>query len=306
MSKAKLGEATPPTVIAFSGLPLAEGPAYTLQPAVTAQGGSHNPANNGTEYFLSALDFNGTLDNRIAVWALTNTISLDDAVPSLKLSSAVIDSQVYGQPPDVKQKNGPTLLRDLIKSGAFGKAGAQPLPLITANDDRMQQVTWAAGKLWSSLNTVVKPPNGTVQAGSAYFVVEPSVTGGKLDGKVVKQGYVSLTDHGVIFPSVAVNKDGKGAMSFSIAGASIYPSVGYVPLDAANGAGPITLVALGAGPDDGFTGYVFFSYRAGRWGDYSAAVADHEGTIWFANEYIPNAPRTALANWGTFIGRVVP
>ena len=171
----------------------------------------------------------------------------------------------------------------------------------------MQQVTWADGKLWSSLNTVVKPANGPVQSGAAYFAVAPSWNGGALGGNIVKQGYVSVSRLGIVFPSVGVNKLGKGVMSFSIAGTSMYPSVGYVPIDATHGAGPITLVAQGAGPDDGFSGYqIFGGDRAGRWGDYSAAVADFDGTIWFANEYIPNAPRALLANWGTFIGKVAP
>ena len=47
-----------------------------------------------------------------------------------------------------------------------------------------------------------------------------------------------------------------------------------------------------------------FGGRVARWGDYTAAVADADGSIWIATEYIPNAPRTLLANWGTFIGRV--
>ena len=38
----------------------------------------------------------------------------------------------------------------------------------------------------------------------------------------------------------------------------------------------------------------------------TAAVMPEDGTIWFANEYIPNAPRTVLANWGTFIGKIQP
>jgi hypothetical protein len=307
MSKTKLAAGIAPPVVAFSGLPLAESQAYTLQPAITAQGGAHASLNNGTEYFLSALDFNSTLDNRIAVWALTNTRSLNDAVPSVTLRSAVLDSQVYGQPPDVQQRPGPTPLADAIKAGAFGKAGAQPLPLIAANDDRMQQVTWADGKLWSSLNTVVKPENGTVQSGAAYFVVAPSWSGSALGGSVVKQGYVSVSGLGIVYPSVGVNKSGKGVMSFSIAGTSMYPSVGYVPIDATHGTGAITLVAQGAGPDDGFSGYQAFNGdRAGRWGDYSAAVSDLDGAIWFANEYIPNSPRVLRANWGTFIGKVAP
>lgn len=307
MSKAKLAAGIAPVVVAFSGLPLAEGPAYTLQPAITAQGGVHASANGGTEYFLSALDFNNSLDNRIAIWALTNTSSLDTAVPNVALQSALIDVQTYGAPPSSTQKPGPTPLADQIKAGVlFGKASAQILPLIDGNDDRMQQVTWADGKLWSSLNTVVKPANGVVRSGSAYFVVAPSWGGGKVGGAIAQQGYISLSNNSVIYPSVGVNRWGRGVISFSVVGDSYYPSVGFARIDAAHGAGPISLVAMGAAPDDGFSGYAFFGGRVGRWGDYSAAVADTDGTIWFANEYIPNAPRTPLANWGTFIGRIVP
>lgn len=69
----------------------------------------------------------------------------------------------------------------------------------------------------------------------------------------------------------------------------------------------ISLAALDYAPEDGFTGYPFFGgSRAARWGDYSAAVADADGSIWFANEYISNSPRTVLANWGTFIGHIFP
>jgi hypothetical protein len=65
------------------------------------------------------------------------------------------------------------------------------------------------------------------------------------------------------------------------------------------------LGAAGAAPEDGFTGYAFFGGNGvARWGDYSAATADEDGSIWLATEFIPNSPRTQLANWGTFIGRM--
>jgi hypothetical protein len=71
------------------------------------------------------------------------------------------------------------------------------------------------------------------------------------------------------------------------------------------GAGDIQIAAAGALPDDGFSGYG--GARVGRWGDYGAAVADDEsGNIWMASEYIPNAPRTVNANWGTFVTQVTP
>jgi hypothetical protein len=43
--------------------------------------------------------------------------------------------------------------------------------------------------------------------------------------------------------------------------------------------------------------------RRGPLGDYSAAVFA-DGAIWMGNELIPNAPRTLLANWGTFLSRL--
>jgi hypothetical protein len=36
----------------------------------------------------------------------------------------------------------------------------------------------------------------------------------------------------------------------------------------------------------------------------SAAVTALNGAIWMGNEYIPPAPRTQLADWGTFITRL--
>ena len=72
-----------------------------------------------------------------------------------------------------------------------------------------------------------------------------------------------------------------------------------------HGAGPVRIAAAGVAPEDGFTGYPSLGGDvAARWGDYSAAVADEHGNLWFATEFIPAAPRTPLANWGTFIGKI--
>lgn len=307
MSKAKLAGSVPSlSAVAFSSIPLAEGQAYSLQPATTAPGDAHASGQNGTEYLLSALDFNNSLDNRIAVWALTNTQSLDSASPAVVLQSAIVGSEVYGAPPSAQQMPGPTPLAELIESGYFGKASTQSLPLIDGNDDRMQQVTWADGKLWSSLNSVVKPANGVVESGAAYFIVAPSWSGNVLGGRIAKQGYLSVSNNALLYPAIGVNRVGKGVMTFSVVGGSVFPSAAYAPIDALNGAGAIHFAAFGAAPDDGFSGYAFFGSRVGRWGDYSAAVADADGSIWFATEYIPGGPRTVFANWGTFIGHVTP
>jgi len=113
-----------------------------------------------------------------------------------------------------------------------------------------------------------------------------------------------------LFPALAVNAAGKGAVVFTVAGEDYYPSAAYALLDAVNGAGRIVITDPGFGPDDGFSGY-FPNCRVGRWGDYSAAVSDEGGNIWMATEAInqPLAvfpPGVLAANWGTFIAAVTP
>lgn len=271
---------------------------YSVQPATIPPGGTFESAAGGTEYFLSALDFSGTLDNRIAVWAVTNSASLLTASPGVSLSLAVIDSQVYGQGPAAEQNDGLRPLGALLK---------EKLEFLDSNDDRMQQVMFANGKLWSALDTVVKTPNRPAANGIAYFVVSPQVgTAGAVSGSIVKQGYVALNTQHVIFPSVAVNAAGQGAMVFTLTGNAFFPSAAYVTLDAVNGAGPIHIAAAGTAPEDGFSGYGSYGgNRVARWGDYSAATVDEVGNIWMAAEFIQDSPRTVLANWGTLIGRLL-
>ncbi len=294
---------------AFHGAPihLAEGPAYSLQPATSPTAAGWNTDNKGTEYLLSALDFDATTDNRIAVWGLTNTQSLDTATPAVTLTApSIISSETYGQPPNAEQKKGPT---------PFGDALGEHEEQVATNDDRMNQVVYAAGNLFGAVNTVIRTSNGassqTDRSGIAYFVVTPSTPSATtVAGTIAKQGYVALGNNdNVFFPSIGVNASGKGVMTFSIAGHHYFPSAGYVTFDAVNGAGPIHIAAAGVAPTDDISGYAAFGGNGvARWGDYSAAVAGDDGSIWIATEYIPGGFGFPpyLNNWGTFVGRVSP
>jgi hypothetical protein len=280
-----------------------------LQPATTPPGAAYENGNNGTEYFMSALDFAAGLDNRIALWALTGTNTLSSPTPAVVLRYTIVTSEVYGQPPAMQQKDGLLPLAELIRAGAFGKPASEHLPLIESNDDRMQQTVFAAGKLWCALNTVVKPANGPVRAGIAWFVVTPSSTGNTLTARMSNQGYISVNGNNVAFPATAVNTagrdiTGRGIIGFTLVGPDYYPSAAYVTLDA-NGSSDVFIAKPGLASDDGFTGYVTLgNSRVGRWGDYSAASSDESGNVWFATEYIPGGERTVLANWGTYIAEV--
>lgn len=316
ISKAAL-EATPPsgtpisvTAVHFGNLDQAEGPGFSVHPSFVPPGGSFATDSGGTEYFVSSLDFTNTLDNRLTVWALTNTSSLD-STPNLALTNTVINTEIYGAPPSTDQKPGPTPLLDLIASVLKIKNHES---LIADNDDRLQQVTLAKGMLWTSVPTIVKTPQGSVRAGAAWFILSPSVNGSQVSASVVNQGYVALNSakqDSILFPAVGVNAAGKGAISFSIAGEDLYPSAGYATLDAINGIGPIVISFNGSAPDDGFSPYFGVSNapgRVGRWGDYSWATSDESGNIWMGAEVIPpeQAPFVPFANWGTFITEVAP
>jgi hypothetical protein len=279
------------------------GLSYSVQPA-TVPTTHFDTANGGTEFFLSATEFTGTLDNRVVTWALTNTSSLASASPNLTFQHVVIGSETYGMGGSdfaVPQNSGPRPLEQTLPGNSNPES-------LNANDDRMNQTVYADGMLWSGVNSLTVDENGTNHVGIAYFIVAPSFDSqGNLGATVSQQGYESVSGNtNLFFPSIGVNDQGQGVMAFSLSGPSYYPSVGYVSMSPSGASGPVHLSAVGQAPDDGFTGYPAFGGNGiGRWGDYSAAVADPSGTsIWTANEWIPNTPRTVNANWGTFIGHI--
>src|SRR5439155_7224731 len=99
--------------------------------------------------------------------------------------------------------------------------------LIESNDDRLQQVVYAAGRLWTSLSTVVKTKNGPVRVGAAWFIVQPTVSGAAVSGTVVNQGYLTLNYDNVVFQSVGVNAAGRGVIGVSVIGPDLFPSAAY-------------------------------------------------------------------------------
>lgn len=277
--------------------PLAEGTAYSVQPATSPAAADWSTSANGTEYALSALEFTGGYDNRVAAWAFTNTASLRTPSPQVKVSKVIVRSEVYGMPPKAAQKPGALPLGSTLKAKEN---------LLETNDDRMQQTVYAGGKLWSGLNTAVKTDNGPTRSGIAYFVVSPTVQADAVAATMSYQSYVAVNRDYLFFPSIGVAPGGtKAAMVFSLSGRDYYPSTAFVRLDGTGRvAGPVHLSAAGKRAADGFTGYPAYGGNGvERWGDYSAAVGDATGTIWMAAEYIPGTfgYPPYLANWGTAV-----
>lgn len=297
LSKQLLTGGALPTVVHWNNPKLPGGFAFSLQPSIRSSFTPDGSA-NGVEYFTSVADIRNMLDSRVAVWAITNTASLANEVPLLKLKSAIVGTQPFGVPPDARQKVGETRLGSLL---------SEKIEYIATNDQRMQQAVFAGGNLWSALTTMVAvgdDPNP--HAGIAYFVLRPSLSiEGAVRVELVKQGYIAVANADLFYPAIAVRSNGEGVIAFTLSGTDYYPSAAFTTFNR-NGVGNVQILAPGAAPNDGFSGYKYFGGSSARTGDYSAATVDERGSIWMAAEYVPSGPRTLLANWGTFIAQIQP
>jgi hypothetical protein len=296
LSKQLLAGGAMPPIMHWNGPKLAGGFAFSLQPATSSSFGTDDAA-HGVEYLVSVADIRNLLDHRIAVWSIGNTASLADSAPALKLRNIIIDTQPFGVPPDAEQKTGDTELGSLV---------SEKEQFISTGDHRMQQAVFANGNLWCALTTIVALGSDPVpHAGIAYFALTPS-TGpdGAVSAQMAHQGYLAAANTDLFFPSLAMAPNGSGVLAFSLSGADFYPSAAFAEFTA-QAMGEIQIVAAGAAPHDGFSGYKYFGGNAAaRMGDYSAATVDENGAVWLASEYIPLAPRTLLSNWGSFIARL--
>jgi hypothetical protein len=337
---------------------------FTVWPA-QAPNGIFNTNDNGTEYFMSsnaADEAQSPLtgaggshtSNQLIVWTLRNTASINSSSPALSLTNQILSVGQYGVPPAARQPGSgsapttdtpqgfcinnvstPTIAGLGCWKLLFGSEPAhdEVVSRPDSNDSRMQQVTWANGKLWGALDTSLNSGTGPARAGIEWFIVNPNA------GKVVNSGYLGASGYDFTYPAIGVTPSGRGVMAFTAMGDTLYPSAAYAPIDAIAGAGAWSVVdgGTGAADADGFTSY---KAQVGnpprtRWGDYGAASVDGND-VWIASEYIGAAcsysawggpffglpgdnllgtcggashgpgVRTALGNWSTRISEFTP
>jgi hypothetical protein len=343
-------------------------PGFTVWPAQSPGTASFQTLGNGTEYFMSSnaadeathpvAGTGGTyVSNQIVVWALSNTASLNSASPNLSLTNQILPAGTYAIPPKAKQPgsgSAPTTATPqgyclnntttvtIAGTGCYrllvGAPGHEVVSKPDANDTRMQQVTYANGKLWGALDTALNPGGGGQRAGIAWYVVKPGGSSGAFAPKMALQGYLGAAGKDLTYPAIGVTSSGRGVMAFTLTGDSTYPSAAYAPIDAVAGVGAYSVAALGQATDDGFTSYAaqVGSPPRTRWGDYGAASVDGN-SVWIASEYVASACtyadwlgpfttggtgdnllgtcagadhgpglRTALGNWATRISQVTP
>jgi len=296
---------------------------------------------NGTEFGLSALDWFGSSDNRVALWAVTNTACISQNFLGCvsTVSWATTTTESYGFPftdtpgysPYAEQPNsGNTPLCDTIFGGF-----CEPGP-IANGDDRMQQVQsvkfgTAAAHNWAGLNTdaVVTDPLGHAHRRSAiaYFDIQSTgfvnigfPFGDILTGAAVAgQGYLANWNNDVVFPSIgASSNSGHGAViAYTVTGNTNAPSVAVNKVTDSSPPTSITAVAGLRGADvleD--ASWLFFGNPS--FGEYSSAVGDGN-TIYAVAEYVQykscsdvafigdvtcGGTRGFLSNWGTGLVKV--
>ena len=256
----------------FENLTIARNIAFSVQPAITQPGDGSQDA----EYFLASLDFTGTFDNRVGVWALTHQEKVSEGgIPTL--THMVITSEGYGVPPPAVQEGSTSLL--------------------DTGDDRMQQVQFIGGELWGELTTALTLPGDPTQlSANAWFEIHPQVHNGQITkADITRQGYVASAGNFLSYPAIQASPNGSVAMVFTVSGPTFFPSAAYARMsEDGDSFGRIKVAALGSGA---------YNPNSTRWGDYSFAIVDPSGkSIWLATEYVPPLSRQTvdgLQNWGT-------
>ncbi|MGH9776552.1 MAG: hypothetical protein ACRD50_16595 [Candidatus Acidiferrales bacterium] len=281
----------------FANLSVGGGLAASVQPATSPVAGGGEP-NEGTEFFLSALNRNFTSDNRIGVWAMTNTESLN-STPNLALQNIVVKVKPYEEPGSAAQEADPDDI-------PLGQAIGDPEETLSADDNRMQQVVFSGERLYGALTGTIFDGTEFVD-GIETFVLEPSFHSGLLKAKLDANQNITVEGQNLIYPAIGITEDDLGAMTFTIAGPNFFPTAAFLRVNSGGATGLVHIIAQGQDPDDGFTGYAGIPSNqvfAGRWGDYSAAVADGEHNVFIATEYISGVRRDLFVNWATSMSEV--
>ncbi len=311
---------------------------YSIQPA-TSPNLSFATDRFGTEFALSALDWFGSNDNRVATWAFTNTLSISSFSPLIFFNYAIAGTEAYGFPftdtpfysPFAEQPSvGNTPLCDFF-IGPFCEPGP-----IANNDDRMNEVKSVktgntAARLWGGREhgcscgrsdrasappvgdrVLRHQPDGLVERGGECQALRPGIAPCFIVGATTNaNGYLANWNNDVIFPAIGVATDGtSAAMVYTLTGNTNFPSVAVSKVSEHTAPTNLNVVLPGQDVLDDFAWYFFGDPR---WGDYSAAVGDNR-TIYLATEYIQSpscddatyvfdptcgGTRSEFSNWGT-------
>lgn len=270
---------------------IAGNPVTGLDPAINT--------GSGTDYLVDSTSFLGAADNpapsarTLDLSALTNTASVTTGKGTPELTSKTLPSEKYVYPvPATSTGDGST---STLPDGTVvtSENAIQPDDDRTSGPVNVTPDRSGGLDLWTAVDTAITPRGDTAtRDGSAWFEISTAKQ------KVIAQGYTAVKGANLVYPAIEALPHGPVAQVFTITGPAINPGIAYNEL----GSPFVTTVEAGSGP------HVSFSDTVGgsRWGDYSMAVPDPDGSgIWFATEYIPPAAdQDQYDNWGTYVFEV--
>jgi hypothetical protein len=197
----------------------------------------------------------------------------------IDVDSDSIDVGNYPDPPQARQPGGPNN--------------------IDAGDTRLLFAFWKSGHL--STGQTIGCPN----SGDCAAYTELDVSGGLGSMSVVNDFFFGDDGKDRMYPAVDVNAAGDKSMVYSISGPSTFVAASFVGIPRSS-----TCTNCVDGPDTTLAGgnsdYQQFDCTPGspgcsprnRWGDYSSAAADPDGTgVWVHGEF-----SGASNSWGTVVG----
>ena len=287
---------------------------YSVQPADSGNG-RYDTRSGGTQWAMSALDFFGIGDNRVAIWRFANTNTIGAFIPAISASVAVRETghEVYSNPPLADQPQGVVgplqgggnplgdflVLAGLCSPGTPPDGCSNPGPIQT-NDDRMRDTVVTrqdngAFIMWGGLNT-----DAGGRAGIMLFGI--NLASSLTNTNVARVWGIHNPSADVYFPAVASFNNGTALAAYTVSGGGLfpdgapaYPSAAYSVFSTSLAPANIHVANRGRGVQDGFTQYncvdaVNFGgcgpWRP-RWGDYSGAAVNLN-QLYFSSEFIPN------------------
>jgi hypothetical protein len=197
-----------PPVVHISAGTINGGPAFRLSPAIVPPGAAFTP---DKEFFVSTANPVSHSARELGLWTLSGTSTLGDKHPALHLRRDLVPTQLYTDSGVAPQRSGPHPLGQSLK---------QPLGGIEAEGASVEAPVYLIG---NKLAVVIPSGFGTkitpIGRGVEWFVLNATTH------SLVRQGYARVAGTQLMFPAVALNPDGTGAVVMSAVGVHRFPSV---------------------------------------------------------------------------------
>jgi hypothetical protein len=271
ISKPQLVAQVTANFTAFTNLTIGGIPVTSLQPAISTSA-------TNTEFLANSFPFladgeNNPVAATLGFWEVTGDSNVTSGnFNAVVISAKIINSESYAFP---------------VLAVSTGSGARRSSAFLNPDDSRLQTCQFVSGNTWCSLSTAINIKNDAqTRDGVAWFKLSTS-------GNIAAQGYVASAGNYLIYPAIVHSASGSTGIVFTLTSGSINPSAAYVFAGSGTAFGGVHIAAHGASPStDG----------ASRWGDYSWATLDPNGTdLWMATEYVPPGFQNPITNFGTRI-----